>query len=132
MVAAVVLEARGLVKDYRRDRAVDGVTLVVHAGERVALLGPNGAGKTTTLLMILGVVSPDEGAVSICGFDLAHQRSRAAECVGFAAGYLPLTERMRVREYLRLYGQIYGIPDPGPRIDEGLERFRISHLAEAM
>ena len=63
MAAEVVLEARGLVKDYRRDRAVDGVDLVVHAGERVALLGPNGAGKTTTLLMILGVVSPDEGAV---------------------------------------------------------------------
>jgi len=132
MADEVVLEARGLVKDYRRDRAVDGISLVVHAGERVALLGPNGAGKTTTLLMILGVVSPDEGAVSICGYDLAHQRSRAAECVGFAAGYLPLTERMRVREYLRLYGQIYGIADPNPLIDEGLDRFRIGDLAGAM
>ena len=89
MAVEVVLEARGLVKDYRRDRAVDGVDLVVHAGERVALLGPNGAGKTTTLLMILGVVTPDAGAVTICGFDLAHQRSRAAECVGFAAGLPP-------------------------------------------
>ena len=129
MAGEVVLEARGLVKDYRRDRAVDGIDLVVHAGERVALLGPNGAGKTTTLLMILGVVSPDVGAVTICGFDLARHRSRAAECVGFAAGYLPLTERMRVREYLRLYGQLYGhrrsepahrrrartVPDRAPR-----------------
>jgi ABC-2 type transport system ATP-binding protein len=132
MVAEIVLDARGLVKDYRRNRAVDGVDLVVHAGERVALLGPNGAGKTTTLLMILGVVSPDEGSVSICGFDLARQRSRAAECVGFAAGYLPLTERMRVREYLRLYGQLYGIAEPNPLIDAGLERFRISDLAGAM
>src|SRR5207247_6926134 len=43
-----------------------------------------------------------------------------------------LTERMRVREYLRLYGQLYGLADPGPRIEEGLERFRISHLADAM
>jgi ABC-2 type transport system ATP-binding protein len=132
MAVDVVLDARGLVKDYRRNRAVDGVEVVVHAGERVALLGPNGAGKTTTLLMILGVVSPDEGAVSICGFDLAHQRSQAAECVGFAAGYLPLTERMRVREYLRLYGQLYGIAEPNPLIEEGLDRFRISDLAGAM
>jgi ABC-2 type transport system ATP-binding protein len=132
MAADVVLEARGLVKDYRRDRAVDGVDLVVRAGERVALLGPNGAGKTTTLLMILGVVSPDAGAVTICGFDLARHRSQAAECVGFAAGYLPLTERMRVREYLRLYAQLYGIADPHPLIDEGLERFRIADLASAM
>jgi ABC-2 type transport system ATP-binding protein len=132
MADEVVLDARGLVKDYRRDRAVDGISIVVHAGERVALLGPNGAGKTTTLLMILGVVSPDEGSVSICGFDLAHQRSRAAECVGFAAGYLPLTERMRVREYLRLYAQLYGIAEPNPLIEEGLERFRIADLAGAM
>jgi ABC-2 type transport system ATP-binding protein len=132
MAAEVILDARGLVKDYRRNRAVDGVDLVVHAGERVALLGPNGAGKTTTLLMILGVVSPDEGAVTICGFDLAHHRSQAAECVGFAAGYLPLTERMRVREYLKLYGQLYGIADPDPLIDAGLERFRIADLAGAM
>jgi ABC-2 type transport system ATP-binding protein len=39
---------------------------------------------------------------------------------------------MRVREYLRLYGQLYGLADPNPRIDEGLERFRVTHLAEAM
>src|ERR671937_1063645 len=127
-----VLHARGLVKRYRRGRApaVDGVDLVVHEGERVALLGPNGAGKTTTLLMILGAVQPDAGEVTICGFDLARRRSRAAECVGFAAGYLPLTERMRVREYLRMYGQLYGIADPTAAIEAGMERFHITHLAD--
>jgi ABC-2 type transport system ATP-binding protein len=128
----LVLDARGLVKDYRRARAVDGVEVAVRPGERLALLGPNGAGKTTTLLMVLGVVQPDAGQVSICGFDLARHRSRAAQHVGFAAGYLPLTERMRVSEYLRLYGELYGVADPQPRIDEGLERFRIPHLAQAM
>jgi ABC-2 type transport system ATP-binding protein len=128
----VVLSARGLVKDYRRDRAVDGVNIVVHEGERVALLGPNGAGKTTTILMILGVVEPDAGEVTIDGIALARDRSHAAERIGFAAGYLPLTERMRVREYLKFYGQLYGITDPDPLIAEGLERFRIGHLANAM
>jgi ABC-2 type transport system ATP-binding protein len=132
MTEAPVLRARGLVKDYRRDRAVDGVSLEVGARRRVALLGPNGAGKTTTLLMILGVVEPDEGDVEICGIDLTDDRSRATEHVGFAAGYLPLTERLRVREYLRLYGQLFGIADPDPLIEEGLERFRIAHLADAM
>jgi len=132
MAPEVVLAARGLVKDYRRARAVDGVNIVVHRGERVALLGPNGAGKTTTLLMVLGVVSPDAGDVTICGYELAKKRSRAAQCVGFAAGYLPLTERMRVREYLTLFAQLYGIADPSPQIDEGLERFRITDLGDAM
>src|SRR5690349_7563753 len=128
----VVLRAQGLVKDYRRTRAVDGVDVVVHTGERVALLGPNGAGKTTTLLMLLGVVSPDAGTVEICGHALDRHRSRAADNVGFAAGYLPLTERMRVREYLTLFGQLYGIVDPAPAIDAGLERFRITDLGDAM
>jgi ABC-2 type transport system ATP-binding protein len=127
-----VLEARGLVKDYRRARAVDGVDLTVHVGERVGLLGPNGAGKTTTLLMLLGVVSPDAGHVTICGLPLARERSHAAENVGFAAGYLPLAERLRVREYLRLYGNLYGLADPDAAIDAGLDRFRVGHLADAM
>jgi ABC-2 type transport system ATP-binding protein len=127
-----VLVARGLVKDYKRARAVDGVDLVVHAGERLGLLGPNGAGKTTTLLMILGVITPDVGTIEVCGLRMDRERSRAAAHIGFAAGYLPLAERLRVREYLQLYGRLYGIADPDPLIDEGLERFRIAHLAGAM
>lgn len=128
----VVLEARGLVKDYRRARAVDGLDLVVHAGERVALLGPNGAGKTTTLLMLLGVITPDTGTVEVCGHPIQGDRSHAVEEIGFAAGYLPLAERMRVREYLRLYGNLYGLADPAPAIAAGLARFRVEDLADAM
>src|SRR6202795_4961545 len=128
----VVLEARGLVKDYKRARAVDGVDLLVHSGERVGLLGPNGAGKTTTLLMVLGGITPDAGSIEVCGLRMDRDRSRAVSQIGFAAGYLPLAERLRVREYLQLYGRLYGIADPNPRIDAGLERFQIPHLADAM
>ena len=127
-----VLVARGLVKEYRRTRAVDGIDITVGAGERVALLGPNGAGKTTTLLMILGAISPDAGEVEVCGVSQRRNRSVAAEHIGFAAGYLPLAGDLRVHEYLTMYGRIYGIPDPAPAIAAGLERFRIEHLADAM
>ncbi len=127
----IVLSARGLVKEFKRAIAVDGVDIEVKAGERVALLGPNGAGKTTTLLMILGAISPDKGEVEICGVPQRRNRSHAAEHVGFAAGYLPLAGEMKVREYLTMFGQIYGIPDPSKAIAEGLERFRIQHLSEA-
>ncbi len=128
----VVLEARGLVKDYRRARAVDGVDLVVRERERVGLLGPNGAGKTTTLLMLLGVVTPDAGTVTVCGHSIARDRTHAAEEVGFAAGYLPLAERLRVHEYLKLFANLYGLADPDAAITAGLERFRVDHLADAM
>jgi ABC-2 type transport system ATP-binding protein len=127
-----VLHASGLVKRYRRGRAVDGVDLVVRRGERVALLGPNGAGKTTTLLMCLGVVEPDEGVIEILGHRLPKGRQRAMAQVGFAAGYLPLPERLRVREYLRMYGQLYGLADPQGAALAGLGRFGVADLAPAM
>lgn len=127
-----MLEASGLVKRFRRDTAVAGVDITVRAGERVALLGPNGAGKTTTLLMLLGVVSPDAGTVDLIGHRLPSNRTKALAQVGFAAGYLPLTERLRVREFLRMYGNLYGLVDPEPAVDEALDRFGISHLARSM
>jgi ABC-2 type transport system ATP-binding protein len=131
-VSTDALLAEGLVKDYRRSRAVDGVSLRVRPGERVALLGPNGAGKTTTLLMLLGVVSPDEGRVEILGHPLPKQRKKALREVGFAAGYLPLPEKLRVREYLTMYADLYGMPDGRTAAREALERFRIPELEAAM
>jgi ABC-2 type transport system ATP-binding protein len=127
-----VLDANELVKRYKRTTAVAGVSLTVDAGERVALLGANGAGKTTTLLMLLGAITPDEGTVTVLGHTLPGGRSRAMEGVGFAAGYLPLPDRLRVREVLGYFANLHGVADPGPAIDAGLERFRIPHLAGAM
>jgi ABC-2 type transport system ATP-binding protein len=127
-----VLRARGLVKRYKRILAVAGIDLTVGGGEKVALLGPNGAGKTTTLLMLLGVVTPDAGTVEIAGYRLPRQRSQAAGHVGFAAGYLPLPERLRVREFLMMFGHLYGLRDPHPEVEAGLERFGITGLADAM
>jgi len=127
-----VLRAHGLVKDYRRGRAVDDITLTVRAGERVALLGPNGAGKTTTLLMCLGVVQPDAGWVEIMGRRMPKKRSSAMEQVGFAAGYLPLPDRLRVCEYLRLFADLYALADPQTAAAEALDRFDIGHLSRAM
>jgi len=125
---AVVLRAEGLVKRFRGVEAVSGVGLTVRAGDTVGLLGPNGAGKTTTLLMLLGAITPDDGSIEVCGHHLPEGRSRAMAHVGFAAGYLPLPERMRVGELLTMFAQLYGIARPKPLIQAGLERFRIAHL----
>jgi ABC-2 type transport system ATP-binding protein len=108
------------------------VDLVVHAGERVALLGANGAGKTTTLLMILGAVLPDGGTVELLGHPLPLERSQALTSVGFAAGYLPMPDRLRVKEVLRVFGDLYGLHDPAGAAEDGLARFGISHLANHM
>jgi ABC-2 type transport system ATP-binding protein len=111
---------------------VDHVDLSVRPGEWVALLGPNGAGKTTTLLMCLGVVQPDAGVVEIAGHVLPKGRAAAMAHVGFSAGYLPLPSRLRVGEYLHMYGRLYGLEHPEAAATTGLERFGIAHLARAM
>ena len=129
---AYVLEARGLEKAFRDQRAVDGVDLTVAPGERVALLGANGAGKTTTLMMLLGVITPDEGTVEILGHRLPEHRTEAMSGIGFAAGYLPLPDRVRVMEVLRIFGDLYGVDDASAVAQAGLERFGISHLADQM
>jgi ABC-2 type transport system ATP-binding protein len=131
-VVGAVLDARGLVKSFGRSPAVRGIDLHVGAGERVGLLGPNGAGKTTTLLMLLGVVSPDAGTIEVAGFALPKDRSPAMGHVGFAAGYLPLPDRLRVREALGVFAGFYGVDDEGAAVAAALERFGVGHLADRM
>jgi ABC-2 type transport system ATP-binding protein len=129
-----VLEARGLVKRFKGVTAVDGLDLRVAAGERVALLGPNGAGKTTTLLMVLGAITPDLGTIDLLGHRLPRGRTEAMEGVGFAAGYLPFPDRLRVREVLGMFAGFYGIGGRAAvdAVDAGLARFGITHLADRM
>jgi ABC-2 type transport system ATP-binding protein len=65
--APPVALVRGLSKAYGLVRAVDGVDFTVERGEAIAMLGPNGAGKSTTINMMLGLLTPDEGAVTVLG-----------------------------------------------------------------
>src|SRR5438270_13719343 len=60
----LLLTTENLIKEYRKRRVVNGVSITVGAGEIVGLLGPNGAGKTTTFNMVVGVVRPDAGEVT--------------------------------------------------------------------
>ena len=126
------ISVAGLRKSFGEHLVLDDLDLVVPEGSVFALLGPNGAGKTTTLLMLLGAILPDEGTVEVLGHPLPKERSEAMEGVGFAAGYLPLPERLKVKEVLAVFANLYGIADPEQRIVAALERFRIAHLADAM
>ena len=76
----MLLVTEKLVKEYRRRRVVNGVSITVGAGEIVGLLGPNGAGKTTTFNMVVGVIRPDEGVVRFQQRDITrlpmHRRAR--------------------------------------------------------
>lgn len=81
------LEAKGLGKQFKKRAVVRDVSLTVRRGEAVGLLGPNGAGKTTTFYMIVGLIAPDTGAISLDGVEISslpmYRRAR------LGIGYLP-------------------------------------------
>jgi lipopolysaccharide export system ATP-binding protein len=80
VATGALLATDKLLKAYRQRRVVNGVSIHVKAGEIVGLLGPNGAGKTTTFNMVVGIVKPDDGAVTFLGRDITrlpmHKRAR--------------------------------------------------------
>lgn len=85
-----VLGVTDLCKSYAQVTAVEHVSFNVQRNEIVGLLGPNGAGKTTTINMILGVLAPTRGAITIGGIDVAKRRSQALARTNFAAVYATL------------------------------------------
>jgi lipopolysaccharide export system ATP-binding protein len=118
----------GLRKAYGSRTVVDGVRLSVRSGEVVGLLGPNGAGKTTSFYMIVGLVRPDGGSITIEGRRVErmpiHQRSR------LGLSYLPqepsifrkLDVEENIRAVLELQVGADGRPLAKAVIDEMLER----------
>ena len=84
--------------------------------------------------MLLGVITPDGGTVDLAGHRLPKRRSKAMEHVGFVAGYLPLPDRLRVREALSVFAGFYGMTRAAgdAALAAGLERFQIEHLADRL
>lgn len=118
-----VLAVRGLRKTYGPLTAVDEVSFEVRPGEIVGLVGPNGAGKTTTINMILGVLEPTAGSITIDGFDIERRRSHALANTNFAATYAPLPGNLTVEQNLRVFGMIYAVPDLTARIEALLAEY---------
>lgn len=122
-----------LTKSYDGRKVVDNLTLEVKSGEVVGLLGPNGAGKTTAFYMVLGLLQPDQGTVSLDGENISqlpiYQRARKG------LQYLP--QESSVFRKLTVAENILAIletlePDPKvreQRLHKLLSDLRISHLA---
>ncbi|MBM9508798.1 ATP-binding cassette domain-containing protein [Streptomyces sp. KK5PA1] len=77
---------RGLRRERREVRAVDGLTFTVPRGEVVGYIGPNGAGKSTTIKMLTGILNPSAGRIRICGIDPTRERTRLARRIGVVFG----------------------------------------------
>ncbi len=113
-----------ITKRFGEFTAVDAFSLRVPVGEVLGFLGPNGAGKTTTIRMIMSILYPDSGEISVLGHPRASQ-------VKDRIGYLPeergLYRKMTVEKTLRYFGKLKGLSgtELRRRIDESLERVEL-------
>ena len=119
------IDIQNIAKSYDGHVAVRDLSLQVPTGSVYGLLGPNGAGKTTTIRMILDIIEPDTGTITVLG---ASSRARA---VLDRVGYLPeergLYRKMEVRRVLRFLAELKGVraAEADRRIDEWMERLSL-------
>ena len=128
-VAATAIEVEGLQKGYGDLPVLWDLDLSLGWGELLALFGANGAGKTTLLRILSGQTLPDAGSVRIAGYDLRRRSQAARRQVGVVAHSGFLYDDLTCRENLTFYGRLYGIPALQQRVDQVLERVRLSHRA---
>jgi ABC-2 type transport system ATP-binding protein len=103
------VDVEGLVKQFGRQRALDGVTLRVRRGEVYGLLGPNGAGKTTLIRSLVGLVAPEAGTVSVLGERMPQLEVLAH--IGYMTQQAALYPDLSAEENLHFFGAIYGRVD---------------------
>ncbi|HEX2151114.1 MAG TPA: ABC transporter ATP-binding protein [Stellaceae bacterium] len=104
-----VILVENLVKRYGGTVAVNGIGFTVMPGVTAALLGGNGAGKTTTLSILLGLLLPTSGTVSVFGEDVLRHRYRVLPRMNFSSPYVDLPHRLTVRQNLQIYARLYGV-----------------------
>lgn len=107
--ADVVLRTRDLRKSFGDFIAVRSIDLDIRRGEIFGFLGPNGAGKTTTIRMILGLLRPDSGTVSVLGIDVQEHPQEIRPRVGYMAQRFSLYDDLSVLQNLQFYGTAYGL-----------------------
>ena len=129
-----VLETVNIVKQYKKRRVVDGISLKVETGRVVGMLGPNGAGKTTSFYMIAGFIRPDEGSILLNGEAITglpiHQR--ALKGISYLAQDSSVFKKLTVEENVRIVLEPLGLSAKKikARIEQLFSELKIGYLAD--
>ena len=124
------IRVESLVKRFGTVEAVAGLDLEVAAGRTVALLGPNGAGKTTTIAMLLGLLEPTSGRITLLGRPMPEARYEVLPRINFSSPYVDLPLRLTVRQNLLVYADLYGLDDPPARIADLARELDLEELLD--
>lgn len=110
-----------VVKRYGRTTALAGVSLTIHRGEAIGIIGPNGAGKTTLMGILLGLLDPDSGSISIGG--RSPHSLETKRLIGYVPERIGFSRWMSGRAYVELHAQLCGVDGTGAILERvGLEQ----------
>ncbi|GGH21473.1 ATP-binding cassette domain-containing protein [Paenibacillus segetis] len=125
------VEAKGLVKAFGDNVAVDGVDLNVRTGSIYGVLGPNGAGKTTTISMLATLLRPDAGSARIFGHDVTKESQIVRQLIGVTGQYASVDESLSATENLIIFSRLLGLGRAAARqkAEELLEEFGLTEAA---
>lgn len=126
----IILEVNHLTKRYDEITAVDDISFCLRKGEIVGLLGPNGAGKTTTINMILGLLIPTAGSITVFEKNFFTHREPILQRINFAAVYAHLPSNLTVYQNLIIFAFLYNIPNPHERIEVLLREFDLADFKD--
>jgi ABC-2 type transport system ATP-binding protein len=119
-----------LTKVYKTSKAVDGISFALPQGSITGLLGGNGAGKTTTIAMLMGLTTPTSGTIRVLGADMPRERYRALHRMNFESPYVEMPMRLTIRQNLKVFGMLYGVPNLKARIDEIAQALELTDLLD--
>ncbi len=123
---APIVRAENLIKSFDGVMAVNGISFAIQPGEILGLLGPNGSGKTTTIQMLVGVLTPDGGEITVFGKSLRAHREEILAQVNFSSSYVSLPWNLTIEENLRVFARLYGVKGFPERMAELLQVFDLS------
>jgi len=126
------VEADGLVKSFKKTRALKGVTFAVPRGKVLGVLGPNGAGKTTAVRILATLLRADGGSARVAGFDVARHPAEVRKRVGLTGQYASVDEELTGRENLLMIAGLLNIRSASAkaRAKELLEWFDLTDAAD--
>ncbi len=106
---SAIIETNGLTKRFGDFTAVDALTIHVEQGSIFAFLGANGSGKSTTIRMLIGVLAPTAGSVTVDGVDVIRNPRRVRDRIGYMGQKVSLYQGLSLRENVEFYAGLYGI-----------------------
>ncbi len=104
-----IISISGLKKNYGAKEAVKGIDLEIREGELFVLVGPNGAGKTSTLKMLVGLLKPSSGGITIGGMDMIAEPMKAKKLISYVPDVPYVYEKLTSWELLRFMGKLYSL-----------------------